>query len=85
MRTTITIEDDLAIEIEDLRKREGLSFKDALNQLLRAGIHYKAQPPSPKRYQTPVRKLGLRAGIDETKLNQLADELESEEFLASNS
>lgn len=74
LRTTITIEDDLAMQIEDLRKREGLSFKEALNQLLRAGVQYQAQPPKPHRYRTPTRKLGLNAGIDATKLSQLADE-----------
>jgi len=81
MRTTLTIDDDLAAEIEALRKRQGLSFKEALNQLLRAGIAYQARPPKPRKYRTPTRRLGLRPGIDPAKLNQLADELEDERFI----
>lgn len=81
MRTTLTIDDDLAAAIEDLRKREGLSFKEALNQLIRAGVEYRARPPKPREYRTATRRLGLRAGLDPVKLNQLADELESDRFV----
>jgi len=80
MRTTITIDDDLMSQVEDLRRREGLSLKGAVNKLLRAGIQYQGQPPKPRTYRTPTRKLGLRAGLDATKLNQLIDEIEAESF-----
>ena len=80
MRTTLTIDDDLVAQIEDLQRREGMSFKGAVNHLLRAGIQYRAQPPKPKQYRTQPRKLCLRTGFDPTKLNQLADELETDEF-----
>ncbi len=83
MRTTLTIDDDLVAQIEDLQRREGLSFKGAVNQLLRAGIQYQAQPPKPKRYRTPTRKLGLRTGLDPTKLNQLVDEIAADEFTSA--
>ena len=83
MRTTLTIDDDLIAQIEDLQRREGISFKGAVNQLLRAGIQSRAQPPKPKRYRTQPRKLGLRAGFDATKPNQLADELESDAFTSA--
>lgn len=83
MRTTLTIDDDLVAQIEDLQRREGLSFKGAVNYLLRAGIQYQAQPPKPKRHCTKPRKLGLRSGIDPTKLNQLLDEIEADEFVSA--
>ena len=83
MRTTVTIDEELFVQIEELRRREGLSFKGALNQLLRAGLQYQGQPPKPTAYHTPTRKLGLRAGLDATKLNQLVDELEAETFAAA--
>ncbi len=78
MRTTVTIEDDLAIAIEELRKREGLSFKAALNQVIRLGVELKSAPPKARRYRTPTRALGLKPGIDQTRLNALADELETD-------
>ena len=83
MRTTLTIDDDLVAQIEDLQRREGLSFKGAVNQLLRAGIQCRAQPPKPRSYRTSTRKLGLRAGLDPTKLNQLVDEIEADEFTSA--
>ena len=80
MRTTVTIHDDLATQIEALRQREGLSFKAALNQLLRLGVQAKAAPPKPKKHHTPTRRLGLRPGIDPTRLNSLLDDLDTSDF-----
>lgn len=37
MRTTITLEDDVAALIESERERTGESFRDAVNRLLRRG------------------------------------------------
>ena len=56
MRTTLTIDDDVMAQIEDLRRREGLSLKGVLNKLLRAGLQYQGQPPKPPPYRTPTRK-----------------------------
>lgn len=38
MRTTVTLEDDVALEIAKLQKARDESFKDTLNALLRAGL-----------------------------------------------
>ena len=81
MRTTVTIDDDLAVSLEELRKREGLSFKAALNQVIRVGIQAKAAPPRARKYRTPTVALGLRPGIDPTRLNTLVDELETDAFV----
>lgn len=80
MRTTVTINDDLAAQIEAMRRREGLSFKAALNHLLRLGVQAKSTPPKPKRFNTPTRKLRLKPGIDPTRLNALIDDLETRNF-----
>ncbi len=80
MRTTLTIDDDLIAQIDNLRRCEGLSFKGAVNELLRAGVQYRAQPPKPTRYRTKPRRLDLHTGFDPTKLNQLADEIEDDTF-----
>ena len=82
MRTTVTIEDDLAVAIEDLRKREGLSFKAALNQVIRVGLQAKAAPPKPRKYRTPTRALGLKPGIDPVRLNSILDDLETDAFIS---
>ncbi len=80
MRTTLTIDDDLAGRIQELQRSRGLSLKKAIDSLLRDGLEYQSRPPRPKRFRTKTHRLELRAGFDPAKLNQLADELESEEF-----
>jgi hypothetical protein len=38
MRTTLTIDDDIALRLEKLRKAKGESLKSVVNAALRAGI-----------------------------------------------
>jgi hypothetical protein len=38
MRTTVTLDDDLAIRLEELRAQRGVSFKEALNDVIRRGL-----------------------------------------------
>ena len=38
MRTTLTIDDDVAIALERIRRREALSLKAAVNEALRRGL-----------------------------------------------
>jgi hypothetical protein len=38
MRTTVTLDDDLAIRLEQFRAERGLSFKEALNNVIRRGL-----------------------------------------------
>lgn len=40
MRTTITLEDDVAASLKRLGKRRGLRFKALINQVLREGIKH---------------------------------------------
>ena len=81
MRTTLTIDDDLAAILERERKRKGLSFKEMINSTLRRGLtEEQLLGPRPEVRTRPV-AMGLRPGIDPNKLNQLADELEIEAVL----
>lgn len=79
MRTTLTIDDDLAAQIQEQRRRHGHSLKRVINTLLREGLQSRQERPRAKKYRTRVHKLGLRPGFDPVKLNQLVDELEIEE------
>ena len=82
MRTTLTIDDDIAARIEERRRTGGQSLKQVVNQLLREGLRSSEQPPKAKPYRTKMHKLRLRPGFDATRLNQLVDELETEEHVA---
>lgn len=82
MRTTLTIDDDLAALLQARARETGLSFKETVNRAIRAGLGQAARPagPAPK---TVPHAFGFRPGIDTDKLGQLADELEAEAFAAT--
>jgi hypothetical protein len=55
MRTTLTIDDDVAAEIERLQKTEDKSHKEVVNQALRRGLFL---PPKETRFYTKPMDLG---------------------------
>jgi hypothetical protein len=81
MRTTLTLEDDVARRLKDVARREGRPFKDVVNDALRRGLTSQevAEPAEPYRVETF--RSGFRAGVDPLRLNQLVDELEAERAL----
>jgi hypothetical protein len=75
MRTTLTIDDDLAGILQRRSRELGQSFKKVLNAALRKGLA--DEPVSiPKTVKTRPHDFGTRPGIDWDRLNQLVDELE---------
>ena len=80
MRTTLTLDDDVAAKVKDFVQRKQVSFKEAINTLLRRGL-VAAQPR--KDGSTPVRieifDSPFRPGIDPLRLNQLVDDLQVED------
>lgn len=77
MRTTVTLDDDVAERLRRLAAERGISFKEALNTSLRAGL---AHQDEPRPFRTAARPLGLRRGVDLTKALRLAGELEDDEI-----
>jgi hypothetical protein len=45
MRTTLTLDDDVAVRLERQRKQRGQSFKAIVNDVLRAGLDALGQSP----------------------------------------
>ena len=83
MRTTLTLEPDLAKKLKDLAHRRGESFKQTLNDVVRRGLAAKPQIGTALRYTVTPHVGGFRAGIDPNKLNQLVDQLEVEDFVVA--
>lgn len=82
MRTTLTIDDDLAGLLKRNARELGLPFKDVVNRTLRAGLGEQAKPRRRAAPRTIPHSFGFRPGIDLDKLNQLVDELEAEGYAA---
>jgi hypothetical protein len=83
MRTTLTIDDDLAGILKRRSQQLGVPFKDMVNQTLRAALGEDAQALRRQGPKTIPHSFGFRPGIDLDKLNQLADELEDETYVAA--
>jgi hypothetical protein len=79
VRTTLTIDDDLARRLAEQRRRTGASFKQVVNDTLRAGLDGAEKPASPlPPFRVTPKAGGFRPGVDLRRLNQLNDELEIE-------
>jgi predicted transcriptional regulator len=76
METTLTLDDELAEELEEVAHRAGKPFTDVVNETLRKGLSAGALSPKPYRLETV--SLGVR-NID--KARHISDALEDEEII----
>lgn len=82
MRTTLTIDDDLAAALKRSAQRSGKSFKAIVNEAIRRGLSTGEKPASRReRFRVLSARRGFLPGVDPLKLNQLVDELEVDGFL----
>jgi len=81
MRTTLTLEDDLAQALKEKAFRSGSSFKAVVNATLRSGLAAGEQSPGAKPYRLkPAALGGVRPGIDLDRALRLAETLEDREI-----
>ena len=78
MRTTLTLDDDLAGLLKQRARELGVPFKEAVDRAIRDGLG-EAAAVTP---EIISHSFGFRPGVDLDKLGQLADELEAEEYAA---
>ena len=86
MRTTLTIDDDLAAALAAALKmsarRSGRPFKAIVNEAIRRGLSTGEKPASSRErsgVHSPPR--GFLPSVDPLKLNRLVDELEMDGFM----
>lgn len=78
MRTTLTLERDVALALREEARRSGRPLKRVVNETLRAGLAVRKRP-SGRRYRlSPVALGGVVPGVDIDKALRLADALEDE-------
>ena len=68
MRTTVTLDDDVAAALERLRRERGLGLSEAVNELVRAGLTQRA---ARTRFVQKSDRLGIRIDVTD-----VADALE---------
>jgi hypothetical protein len=78
MRTTVTLEPDVEALVRKAMRERGLSFKQAVNDAIRAGLAPASDRPVTG---TPTFRMGFNPLIPLDKALRLAGELEDEELI----
>ncbi len=79
VRTTLTLERDVAERLKKEMRRTGKGLKALVNDALRRGLRMPGQPARQPHFMVQPQALGVRPGIDLDRMNQLVDELEAVE------
>ena len=82
MRTTLTLDDDVADFLKAQSRLQSRPFKQVVNEVLRRGMAPGPQGPEPPTFRVEPNRSGLVPGVDPLRLNQLNDQLEAEDFAA---
>jgi hypothetical protein len=78
MRTTLTLDDDIAHRLKEEMHRRGISFKDTVNSLLRLALSIRAtEKPAP--FVVETRDLGRPTNLDFDKISELLERIEGPE------
>jgi hypothetical protein len=79
VRTTLTLDDDIAAKLKTESRKTGRPFRETVNACLRAGLSVRKQASSARPFRVMARDMGLRPGINIDKVSAVLDELEGPE------
>ena len=74
MRTTLTLDDDVAAKLRAEARRSGDPLKLVVNRVLRLGLKAKAKALPP--FEVKTRALGLRPGLSYDCIPELLEQAE---------
>jgi hypothetical protein len=77
MRTTVTLDPDVEALVRRVMRERGLTFKQAVNEAIRAGLAPRSERPTTG---TRTFRMGFNPTIPLDKALRLAGELEDEEL-----
>lgn len=81
MRTTLTLDEDVAALLREEAARSRRPFKQVVNHALRLGLTGGAGQAPREPFRTKPHSFGLRPGFDPDKMSQLAGELEDQSIM----
>jgi hypothetical protein len=76
VRTTLTIDDDVAVLVEQEQRSTGESFKGTVNRLLRRGLTASSEPQPRKPFVVTPMAMGLKPGLSYDCIAELLEEAE---------
>ena len=80
MRTTLTLDPDVAAKAKRGAARLGKPFKSVINSALRVGLDEILKPSAAKPYRTKARPMGLRPGLNFDNVGELLAQIEGEDY-----
>ena len=79
MRTTLTLDRDVAEALAKEMRRTGQGLKMTVNDLLRRGLRVAGKTPRSPRFEVRPHAFDFSPGVDLDRMNQIVDELEVQE------
>ena len=77
MRTTLTLDDDVAAKLKSRARRTGRAFKDVVNEVLRRGLASAPAAPTRAPFKVHARDLGrVGPGLNMDNIGELLDQVE---------
>jgi hypothetical protein len=77
MRTTLTLDDDVAAKLKAEARRSARSFRAVVNEALRRGLAVRRPPSSRGQFRVRARDLGdLRPGLSLDNVAELIEQVE---------
>jgi hypothetical protein len=80
VRTTVTIDDDLRVQLDRRMRETGKSFKETVNEALRNGIRNSQGNKPRTRFKVKPFRLGLKPGLSYDKPWVLLEEVEGSDY-----
>jgi hypothetical protein len=77
MRTTLSLDDDVAAQLEAWREKQNLSFKQAVNSVLRRGLSEVSRPKARKPFRTKPMDMGACRFANLDNIWEVLDEAEN--------
>jgi hypothetical protein len=71
MRTTVTLDDDVAAAVERIRRERGVGVSQAINELVRAGLAVK---PTASGFRQPSVSIGVQ--VEGTNVAEALEQLD---------
>jgi hypothetical protein len=81
MRTTVSISDAILRRLRERARQSGKPFRQVIEETLALGLARQSKSREAIRFRVQPHRLGLKPGFRGLSLNQLYDQLESEETL----
>ena len=76
MRTTLTLDRDVAARLKSEVRRTGRPLKIVVNEALKRGLGLAGKQGRAPRFEVQPHAFGVQPGVDLDRLNQLVDELD---------